>query len=70
MHAVYHPVLENKKKAVLHGFVKKPMLSQESVHATLNKHNIIQKSQFRLYGQQQFAEEISARKLNHEKSIL
>lgn len=44
MHAVCHPVLENKKKGkpVLYNFVEQPTLSQESVHATLNKHNIIQ----------------------------
>lgn len=60
------PLLENKKKPVLYTFEKQPTLSQESVHATLNKHNIIQKSQF---CQQQFAEEISSRKLNHEQSI-
>lgn len=66
MHAVYHPMLENEKKPGLYTLVKQPTLSQESLHATLSKHNIIQKSQFHLYGQQQLAEEMSARKMNHE----
>ena len=69
MHALYHPVLENLKKPVLYNFEKQPTLSQGHVHATLNKHNIIQNhNSFFIVNSS--LQKKSAEKLSHEQSIL